>query len=228
MKIGSYNVKHFSVINHDFSVIANDIKEQELDIVGIQEVDRKTKRSNGLDEPKLLAEALGWHYAFSKATDHDGGEYGHCIVSKYPIVSYKTVALPTGTYETRAFGHAVIDVNGTRINFLNTHLSFEDEDCARQQFQVLADYVDDLDGFIITGDFNTSDYKKFSLIQNAIYINGDRGKYIFTCPADQPSKAIDNIVISDQYSYCDSRRFLVQHSDHVMIYATVTIEKELK
>ena len=151
LKIGSYNVKHFDLVNHDFSVIAQDILSKDLEIMGFQEIDYKNKRSNNLDEPKGIADALGWqYYEFAKAIDYQGGAYGHCIVSKYPIKSFIVKTLP-GTGEKRSFGHAVIDVDGVDINFINTHLSHESRVSRVAQFQAIASYVKRLDNFIIVG-----------------------------------------------------------------------------
>ena len=220
LNIGSYNVKHFELVNHNFAVIAADILRQNLDIVGIQEVDCNNSRSNYLDEPKLIAQHLGWYYAYSKCIDYKGGGYGHCIVSKYPIISYQTVMLPSGTSEQRAFGHAVIDVNGVHVNFLNTHADYGHR---VNQFNTLAEYIAKLDGFILTGDFNTSDLKDFAPIKNAICINGHKKTYL-TAPADNPYKSIDNIVISDYYEYSNEGVLNVIHSDHKMFYATVKVK----
>ena len=222
INVGTYNVKHFAVVDHDFSIIADDIRGKDLDIVGLQEIDYCNSRSDMLNEPELIAKELGWHYAFSKSIDYRGGGYGHCIVSKYPIVSYNTVYLPSGTYEQRSFGHAVIDVNGVHINFINTHLSYESSYYGGLQFQSLGDYLSKLDGFILTGDFNTSDLNEFAPIKNAIYINGDKNYYL-TASADDPKKSIDNIVISNYYEYRDPAVLPDVHSDHLMFYVTVVV-----
>lgn len=223
INVGTYNVKHFAVVDHDFSIIADDIRGKDLDIVGLQEIDYCNSRSDMLNEPELIAKELGWHYAFSKSIDYRGGGYGHCIVSKYPIVSYNTVYLPSGTYEQRSFGHAVIDVNGVHINFINTHLSYESSYYGGLQFQSLGDYLSKLDGFILTGDFNTSDLNEFAPIKNAIYINGDKNYYL-TASADDPKKSIDNIVISNYYEYRDPAVLPDVHSDHLMFYVTVVVK----
>ena len=223
INVGTYNVKHFAVVDHDFSIIADDIRGKDLDIVGLQEIDYCNSRSDMLNEPELIAKELGWYYAFSKSIDYRGGGYGHCIVSKYPIVSYNTVYLPSGTYEQRSFGHAVIDVNGVHINFINTHLSYGSSYYGGLQFQSLGDYLSKLDGFILTGDFNTSDLNEFAPIKNAVYINGDK-KYYLTASADDPKKSIDNIVISNYYEYRDPAVLPDVHSDHLMFYVTVTVK----
>lgn len=220
LKVGSYNVKHFEQVDHDFSVIAQDILSKDLEIVGLQEIDKNNNRSNGLDEPAKIAEALGWEYAYTKTIDYEGGEYGHCIVSKYPIKSFNSKSL-TGGGERRAFGHAVIDVNGVEINFINTHLSTEGASVRKRQFAGLNNYVKSLDNFIIVGDFNTEDFTEFETIENATLVNNSE-KNLKTFPSNRPSVAIDNIVVSSMFTLGEPKVLSNQHSDHIMLYTEVT------
>ena len=221
LNIGSYNTAHFSKANLDYSVFANDINSKKLDIVGLQEVDKNTTRSNGHDQTKLLAQALGWeYYEFAKAIDYQGGGYGHSIISKYPIKSFAVHDLPGGG-EHRVFGHAIIDVNGVEINFINTHLSYEQTDWRVKQFAFIAAYVKKLDNFIITGDFNTEDFTEYEAIKDATLVNNSE-QFVLTFPANDPKKSIDNIVVSPMFTLGRPKTLLNQHSDHVMLYTEVT------
>lgn len=221
LKVGTYNTRHFDLVDHDFSVIAEDILSQGLEIVGLQEIDRLTERSNGYDETQEIAKALGWdYYKFAKTIDYGGGEYGHCIVSKHPIKSFTTVALP-GTGEQRALGHAVIDVNGVEINFINTHLTHESKAVQQLQLDAIADYVKNLDNFIIVGDFNQWDFTMFSPIENATLVNNE-DFYVNTYPAENPTIAIDNIVVSPMFTLGRPNVLANQHSDHIMLFTDIT------
>jgi len=221
LKIGSYNVKHFEQVNHDFSVIAGDILSKELEIVGLQEIDYKNNRSDKLDEPKEIAKALGWDYCeFAKTIDYQGGAYGHCIVSKHPIKSFVVKTLP-GTGEKRSFGHAVIGVDGVQINFINTHLSHESRESRAVQFQTIASYVKKLDNFIIVGDFNTEDFTEFDVIENATLVNNSKFS-LKTYPSNDPTTAIDNVVTSPMFTLGRPKVLMNQHSDHIMLFTEVT------
>ena len=72
LRVGSYNIKcGDSMISFDMSLIADDIKSLDLDVVGFQEIDDKTERSGGRDVLKLLADALGYKsYRFAKSIDY--------------------------------------------------------------------------------------------------------------------------------------------------------------
>ena len=56
VRIGTYKIANGRVVDHDMKKIAEDIIEADLDIVGIQEVDRFASRSKYIDTLKLLSE----------------------------------------------------------------------------------------------------------------------------------------------------------------------------
>ena len=43
---------------------------------------------------KILADKTGMNYFFGKAIDHDGGDYGVAILSKFPVSDPKIYLLP--------------------------------------------------------------------------------------------------------------------------------------
>lgn len=224
IRVATYNVKHFTLTNHSFDEFAKEIKKAKVEIIGLQEVDYCTSRSNGLNEAKHLAEELGWYYKFAPALSIKGGKFGHAILSKYPIESFKTVPLRFQTgFESRSLGHAVINVNGYKLNFLNTHLCHENDENRIMQFEDIAAYVKDLDNFMITGDFNTNNYSLFSVIENAKLLNGDPIEYP-TFP--KKGTGIDNIVYSLNFKFALPRMNSSDISDHRMFYVDVTIPLE--
>ena len=101
--------------------LGQDIKSKNLDIVGVQEVDRNTDRNMRMDTIKKLSESSGLsYYSYFKALDIKGGEYGVGILSRYPIIETKRTELYSENVEQRVLGHAVIDVDGVMINFFVT------------------------------------------------------------------------------------------------------------
>ncbi len=212
LRVGTYNIHILSDANA--TTIANDIKSANLDIVGIQEVDNNTIRTGKVDQAKLLADELGWYYGYSKAIDLEGGAYGNAILSKYPIQSYETIQLPSGTEEQRVCGHAVIKAGDRTVNFFNTHLTWTDLQSG--QFQEIADHLDGLDNFIITGDFNCSNFDSFNVLGGNLVNNAT--DTFNTCG----DGAIDNIVVSKNLKVGKGTMVANNHSDHHMLYADVT------
>ena len=218
LRVGSYNIKNGAQVGHDMSKIAADIIDLNLDIVGLQEVDICTNRAKGLDILKLLAEATGYqYYEFTKAIDFQGGGYGTAILSRYPIVFHESVMLETPSgYEQRAYGHAVIEVNGAKIHFFNSHLSYENTEIRAAQLAQLAKSTATCNGYILTADFNTDNLNEFKVFNDATLANP--GKYA-TFPSS--SSAIDNIILAEGWEITDSGMLANNKSDHNLLWAEI-------
>ena len=217
LKIGSYNIANGRNVDHDLSVLGNDIKEQGLDIVGIQEVDQFVNRSGNQDTMKILSESSGLeYYTFFRAIHHDGGEYGLGILSRYPIVSKSRKLLDSKGEEQRIFCKAVIDINGEKINFFVTHLSYEDMTLNAKQTATIIKELRDTDGnFILTGDFNTSDFGAYERAGFGVANSGEKRVQSF----------IDNIIYSKAlYEFSAPSNLPNGHSDHNMLYATAKVK----
>ena len=219
LKIGSYNIANGREVKWDFKKIADDIMEKDLDIVGLQEIDQFCKRSLSSDTMRLLSIHTGMkYYTFFKCIKYDGGEYGTAILSKYPIVKSDEVELNDGTQvERRLLTHAEIDVDGTVINFYNTHLSLKD-DFRAKEFGIIAEQLKNVPKVILTGDFNVDGYEEFETLAPLSYINNTETQYI-TFPSSKLK--IDNIFYSLEFTENEEFQGILQnnHSDHVMLYS---------
>src|SRR5215510_3662528 len=69
----------------DLQRIADVINKEKPDLVGLQEVDRGVKRTEGKDEISELAAMTKMDYAFAHNLDYQGGMYGVAILSRYLI-----------------------------------------------------------------------------------------------------------------------------------------------
>jgi endonuclease/exonuclease/phosphatase family metal-dependent hydrolase len=212
IRVGTYNIHILT--EGSVKDIAQDIREAGLDVVGLQEVDKNTARTGYVDQAKLLAEELGWYYNYSKSIDLLGGEYGHAVLSKYPFVSYETYQLPSGNEEQRVFSHSVLRIGTRRVNFINAHFSLTG--WKYTQFDTLADYVSDLDEYIITGDFNCAEFSEFTVLGGTIVNNST------DCFITNIDGAIDNIIVTAPYTVGKGTMVDNDHSDHNMLYADIT------
>lgn len=221
LRIGSYNIQHGALASGDLTLIGDVIKNARLDICGIQEVDLGTARVNGADQPALLAAAAGMeYYRFTRSIDYRGGEYGTLILSHYPIEEFTATKLYSGEKEGRAVGHAVINVNGRRIDFFNTHLSYESRELRRVQFGELRGMLDNCGTYILTADFNTEDFGEFDALGYGALVN-NRANRLVTFPG--ASTAIDNIVVSADIKPGACGTVRESHSDHYMLWSKLTV-----
>ena len=218
LTVATFNIRNGADVGHDMAKLAELIIPLGIDIIGLQEVDICTGRAGGKNTLKELAEAAGYeYYAFSRAIDYSGGQYGTAVMSKYPITSYETMMLTTpAEYEQRVCGHAVIDVGGTSIDFYNAHLSYEETDVRLAQIAELNAAVSKTRGFIVTGDFNTDDNTQRAAIGGTL-TNADKYGTFRSSGAD-----IDDIVLHGGWDILASDMVDVQgKSDHNLLYARI-------
>lgn len=227
--VASYNVQCLSYgtqLNH----ISEEIKTLNPDIIGLQELDSFTNRSKNEDQIKLLAEASGYkYYYFTKTISYDGGEYGHGIMSKYPIKSYEVIPFDNQDSETRCYSRSVIEVNGKELVFYNTHLEFMGDYQTKQMSELVQQTKNDK-YFVITGDMNCEPQKLQSAIDSdrMIMLNGGEtyNHPVNTCPEGEYSyEPIDNIIVSRNLKYYFDNENdtgimvnISNNSDHNMIY----------
>lgn len=233
LRIGSYNIANGRQVAHSMRIIAEDILAQNLDIVGIQEVDRFAKRSSYIDTMKLLSKFTGYeYYYYTKTINIDGdaakygqeGEYGTGILSKYPILESESTLLSSGKHEQRAYGYAKIDVNGTIINFFNTHLSYEDYATRTKQFTELAERLKDVPNCILTGDFNIDGFSNYVPLMDFMKLACKYAGHPVTFPSK--GTTIDNILYSNEFKLGDVDSVKNNHSDHYLLWAELKLKIE--
>ncbi|MFK7788350.1 MAG: endonuclease/exonuclease/phosphatase family protein [Phycisphaeraceae bacterium] len=208
LRVLTYNIHHGRGADGviDLQRLADVIKRAEPDLVALQEVDVKTKRSGGVDQAATLGELTGMHHYFAEAMPFQGGGYGNAILSKTRnFVQYgETVALRSAPGdEPRAMAVAEMDLSGGEspdFSFASTHLChMNDATRLSQVGQINNDsYEHDLGAAILAGDFNfTPDSKPYRAMIDAGWVDTAAafGDPKHTCPADKPTMRIDYVFI---------------------------------
>ena len=224
IRFASYNIFHGGGANCDISKIAKKITDNNIDVVGIQEVDRGTLRSGGVDLLKELSEISGYpYYAFFKTIDFKGGDYGVAVLSRYPIVSSEKILLESEGTEQRVLGFTKIDLGEQKISFLVTHLSFRNKDIRISQLSQLADILSKEDEFVLTGDFNTFELGALDEMSGVGRVNRLESPTV-TFP--DGNLCIDNILYSkNAWSFGEINLVTESYSDHYMIFADAKLKK---
>ena len=197
--------------------VADLIRTTKADLVLLQEVDRRTTRSGGVDQLAELMRMTGLHGVFGKSLDFQGGEYGIATLSRWPIPSSRIVPLRTDPPAVRSGGSIeprialVVETNGMQI--LNTHLDASRDDNYRMQ--EIEQVVAATSGFA-GGDFNAEpDSRVYARMMQAgvrdAFADCGEGEAL-TFPAHQPVKRIDYLFLKTR---CRSARVIdTQASDH--------------
>lgn len=189
------------------------IDSVDADIVLLQEVDRNTQRSGRVDQPATLARLTGYHAAFGKSLDYQGGQYGIAVLSRWPITSDTVIPLPIeppqprsgGSYEPRAALRVIIAGPGGPLAVVNTHLDASGDDrWRRQEIRTVLAIVDSLRGRGIPtfagGDLNSTPDTDVQLTVRGAGLrdawtacgSGDG----LTYPADSAVKRIDYLYLT--------------------------------
>lgn len=231
LKIMSYNIHIGNPPSKpkliDLNSIIKTMKAENPDLVALQEVDVNTGRSGKINQAEIIARELGMNFFFAKAIDHDGGDYGVCILSKYPISESKihrlTTVKETGG-EPRVLATAKIHLeNGDFIRFGSTHLDAQKEPKNRAIQIREINQIAEEEGlpFIIAGDLNaeeeSAEIKQFDQKFTRTCQNCDP-----TFPVLSPNKTIDFIAFKKENEFKTVKHYVVQEhyaSDHLPVVA---------
>lgn len=125
----------------------------QADVVALQEVDRGHQRSGRVDQPAMVAAAVGGQLAFAPTVRRGGGDYGIAVVVRGDILATETVGL-SGTREPRALLVAEVLVKGRRWTIGCTHLSRNRRLAARQLVRVFDAVAPRPRPRVVGGDLN--------------------------------------------------------------------------
>lgn len=254
VKVMSFNIAHGMGMDGkvDLERTARVIEESGATIVALQEVDRYfSNRSSYIDQVEWLAERLGMYAAYganlNQAADNNerpNRQYGNATLSLYPIKyaeNHFLTQVVTEVYnnEQRGVLEAVIEVDGTYLKVLNTHLSLKDE-----ELEVSVQELLDIAGKshfpkIIAGDFNAppSHRHLHSLhrLMTDVFLkakNGDANTYPSpyenseTGESFRPMTRIDYIFADHGFDVHSAQTIETAASDHLPIAAELAWTKK--
>ena len=216
----------------DLQRIADVINREQPDLVGLQEVDRGVKRTEGKDEIAELAEMTRMHFAFAPNLDFQGGKYGVAILSRVPLNSIMHLMFENKREaERRGMLRVQVDFDGKPIYFVTTHLDYQFEDGRLFEAQQLLDDLEDIKGpLIVVADFNDvpegSAYKLMDTLFDDAWLASRAKGDGFSYPADKPVKRIDHIFYRPANRVRAKKAWVVQTlaSDHVPVVADIELK----
>ena len=197
-RVLSYNIHHGRGTDRkiDLPRLANVIKDASPDLVALQEVDRKTRRSGGVDQAAELARLTGLHGKFARQLDYDGGEYGQAVLSRHPLGELTVHWLPgTPDRERRIAGAVRARAGGRDLVFVTTHLHHQRPEFREEQARRLNELFGDADGpVVLAGDLNATPGEKPLTLLSAKWAVAPAGPAHPTYPAGKPAKQLDYVL----------------------------------
>ena len=220
--------------------VATLIREASADVVLLQEVDRNTTRSAGVDQPAVLARLTGLNFAFGRSLVYQGGDYGIAVLSRWPITSPRTIPLPVNppqdrsgsTHEPRVALRVAIASPIGELIVVNTHIdASRDDRWRRQEIAAVLAVLDSTRGLVLFGgDLNSTPDGE---IQQTVRARGLRDAWLvcgrgdetagMTYPADSAIKRIDYLYFRDATRCSDAEVIRTGASDHRPLLVKVQI-----
>lgn len=221
IKVMTYNIQHGRGMDNKVSLqrIATVIRNENPDVVGINEVDKFNIRSWFVNQPALLARWLNMQYFFGRNLKLWMIRYGNVLLSRHKITRVENIILP-GNEEPRGFIKANLEWAGQKIRFINTHLGLDKEERSRQLARLEKDIRVSVLPVILTGDFNCG-IDELSLLTTLMQDCGEQ----YTFPADNPTIAIDHIMCSRHFDIIDSYTVNAEVSDHLPLVSVLQLKK---
>jgi endonuclease/exonuclease/phosphatase family metal-dependent hydrolase len=219
--------------------VADVVHESDADVVLLQEVDKGTRRSGGIDQPSEYARRTGYHAAFGRSLDYDGGEYGIAVLSRWPIRRDSAIHLPVdppqersgGSHEPRIAMATTIAAPFGDLAIFNTHIDASGDDRWRlQEIRTIEQLAQSAvrggaTRVLFGGDFNSTPE---SAVQTQLRASGFRDSWQtcgsgdgFSYPADTTRKRIDYLFVITGIECTTARVLNTQASDHRPVLFTL-------
>lgn len=228
LRVATYNIL---AGKHGLDDVAAAIRSFDADLVALQEVDSRTRRSGRVDQPHVIAQALGMEVGFVDHRRFDGGRIGVALLSRHPVANVERIALPGGVL---AALRADVTIAGRVVRVFVVHLHPTDprESPAQQRSMdatrrreaeaVLLLATSQNAPTIVLGDFNArSNSPEYAAFADHFTDACPEGGA--TWPASFPLVRIDYVWTSAALVRLDCPRFEPSTSDHRPVVADLRV-----
>ena len=201
LRVLSYNIHHGAGVDRklDLERVARVILSVKPDLVGLQEVDQKTKRAGSVDQPAELARLTKMRVAFGANIELQGGKFGNLILSRFPVARHKNHLLPNiDAGERRGVLESEITIPNLKepLHFLATHLDFRRDDRERRASAKAINALvakHPAQPALLVGDLNDTPKSKTLELFNSQWALASK-KPLPTVPVARPTTQIDYIL----------------------------------
>lgn len=235
IRVMTYNIHHCNPPSAgtkiDVPAIARVITTEKPDLVALQEVDVHTERSGKeLHQARELARLTGMRFFFAKAIDHQGGDYGVAVLSRFPILDSTRFILPVDPAiggETRTIAAITVEpANGKRLIFASTHLDLKEPNRLSQSERIVDGFKASALPMILAGDFNALPDSRVMQYLGQHYVRSCQNCQP-TIPVDKPNRAIDFVLYKPGGRIKSRSTSVINEtyaSDHLPVVAELSID----
>jgi len=234
IKVMSYNI-HYGIgmdKKLDLKRIAEVIKKEKPDIVGLQEIGNEAMA-------KELGELTGMNYLFGPSLGSSKG-YGDAVLCIHPFKSLGNHSIPSASgsrYQAMAIDVDLSKVygEGSNVRFINTHFDWLKTIGSEQARLATVDVIeqaffkDEKIPSILAGDLNaTPDSDPLKKLAKYGWHHKSLGKLGYTIPSANPTKEIDYLLVRPKASWLVKESKVLAEpvaSDHLPVIKTLKLLK---
>ncbi|MGK7651303.1 endonuclease/exonuclease/phosphatase family protein [Roseovarius sp. B08] len=208
---------------YDLRRVVDLVQKHRPQIVALQEVDT---RRGGTDEPdayKFLNDELGPHAHVRRLIRTPQGDYGHALISRWPMSSARYHDISYKRREPRAAIDTVVHTPQGSLHVVAAHLGLSNRERRHQVLKLARIVRSGGDFTVLMGDFN--DWIVRGAVRQALDRLFPGHSYLKTFPAYFPIFSLDRI-------YCQPRSMLRRcwtdrsarfASDHLPVIADLNL-----
>ena len=198
LRVAAYNIKHGRGMDEqvDLRRISEVLRGLDADVITLQEVDKNTERTGGVDQVAVLAELLGYQGFHGAHRPYQGGEYGNAVLTRLLVGRVITHQIPEAAGSKLAV-HEVQIAGGPRgvISIVSVHLAGAPEERFAQADSVTKLFAEAEHPVVLAGDFNSRRGDRvMGLLRDSWQIL-DKGGDANTFPSDAPDREIDFVLV---------------------------------
>lgn len=218
--------------------IAHVIRQQQPDIVALQEIDASSHWNGHINLLDYLQSATEYpvslHGIHNKRDGRKPLAYGNAFLSKHGVKDWKVASFGSKKLGEKGFLEACFLVDDIEIDVINLHLDFRSRRTRLRQVDQLLTSIHQrslADPYhlppIICGDFNTSSRSSRDALHQLIRRSAQEEDYEFypkrerTFPAHFPSRGLDFILLAPPFEACDTKVIRCLASDHLPVQTTL-------
>lgn len=186
---------------HQIELAADFLRDAQIDLALLCEVDGGSRRSRWVDQVDLLAQRGGLVERLFFPTRIVGRRVnqGNGIISKWPLRYRFNRALP-GYGEPRFLSEASLQAGGRKLRLLVTHLSLEQTLREPQIHSIASALAESDEPTLLGGDFNISHEAELDLIREGHLA---KALSLATFPSWGPQRALDHLFLSHHFEVTD-------------------------
>lgn len=157
--VATYNIHSCVGVDRRYSPdrVAAVLRELNADIIGLQEVDIRRRRSGEVDQRGYFADATGLAVVPGPYSGDHRGRFGNALLTRFPVRSVRHIDLSVAGYEPRGAIDVELTVDGRPLRVIVTHLGLRAQERRRQVhrlLEALAAAPGTEEALLVMGDLN--------------------------------------------------------------------------